>query len=249
MEKREFTDFERITHKGKYAVVYDSAHDRDGGLYYLSMAGSRQMSEGIAAALLDSGHRNRNDVYLNTPLNGENGLWNRSTRISIATHTIGAMRRITRKVQGTRVFQVVLVSSLLRWNYNYAHIETKAVIDERDESDYAKAQKELAQRRFILMADDEEDEAVTAQRWFGYLPGRVSEPMLAEWAQPLWDYCALVKKGIDPLTRQRGKAWLCEPSSEVLRDAIGYLGRSGKLPLPEGFPDAAQPVEYDMAAD
>ena len=226
MKKREFTDFERITHKGKYAVVYDIAHDRDGGLYYLSMAGSRQMTEGIAAALLDGGHRNRNDVYLNTPLNGENGLWNRSTRISIATHTIGAMRRISRKVQGTRVFQVVLVSSLLRWNYNYAHIQTKAVIDERDESDQAKA-----------------------QRWFGHLPGRVSEPMLAEWAQPLWDYCVLARKGIEPLMRQRSRAWLCEPSSEALRDAIGYLGRSGKLPLPEGFPDAAQPVEYEMAAD
>ena len=49
--------------------------------------------------------------------------------------------------------------------------------------------------------------------------------MLADWAQPLWDYCVLAKKGIEPLTRLRGKAWLCEPSSEVLRDAIGYLGQ------------------------
>ena len=87
MERREFTDFERVTHKGKYAVLYDIAHDKDGGLYYLSMAGSRQMSEGIAAALLDSGHRNKNTVYLDTPLNGEDGLWNRSTRISIAPGT------------------------------------------------------------------------------------------------------------------------------------------------------------------
>lgn len=249
MEKREFTDFERVTHNGKYAVIYDIAHDGDGGLYYLSMAGSRQMSEGIAAALLDSGHRNKNEVYLNTPLNGEDGLWSRSQRIKIAPHTIGAMRRITRKVQGTRVAQVVLVSNLLRWDYNYAHIQAKAAIEEKDESDQAKAQKELAQRRFILMADEQEDRTVIAQRWFAYLPKRVSEPMLAEWAQPLWDYCVLAKKGIEPLTRLRGKAWLCEPSSEVLRDAIGYLGRSGKLPLPDGFPEAMQPVEYEVAAD
>ena len=249
LEKRDFTDFERVTHKGKYAVVYDVAHDKDGGLYYLSMAGSRQMSEGIAAALLDRGRRNRNEVYLNTPLNGEDGLWSRSTRIKIATHTIGAMRRITRKVQGTRVAQVVLVSSLLRWDYNYAHIQTRAAIEEKDESDQAKAQKELAQRRFILVADEEDDRAVIAQRWFAYLPKRVSEPMLAEWAQPLWDYCVLAQKGIEPLTRLRGKAWLCEPSSEVLRDAIGYLGRSGNLPLPEGFPETMQAVEYEVAAD
>ncbi len=249
LERREFTDFERVTHKGKYAVLYDIAHDKDGGLYYLSIAGSRQMSEGIAAALLDSGHRNKNTVYLDTPLNGEDGLWNRSTRISVATHTIGAMRRNTRKVQGTRVFQVVLVSNLIKWDYNYAHMQTKAVIDEKDEPDQAKAQKELAQRRFILMADEDEDRTAIAQRWFAYLPKRVSEPMLADWAQPLWDYCVLAKKGIEPLTRLRGKAWLCEPSSEVLRDAIGYLGRSGELPLPDGFPEIVQPVEYELAAD
>ena len=122
------------------------------------------------------------------------------------------------------------------------HIQTRPAIEGKDESDQAKAQKELAQRRFILMAGDEEDRTVIAQRWFAYLPKRVSEPMLAEWAQPLWDYCVLAEKGIEPLTRLR------EPSSEVLRDAIGYLGRSGKLPLPDGFPEAMQPVEYEVAS-
>ena len=249
MERKEFTDFERVTHKGKYAILYDIAHDKDGGLYYLSLAGSRQMSEGIAAALLDSGHRNKNAVYLNTPLNGDDGLWNRSKKIRIAPHSIGAMRRITRKVQGTRVSQVVLVSNLLKWDYNYAHIQTKAVVDQEDESDNAKAQKDLAQRRFVLLADGDESQAEIAQRWFAYLPKRVSEPMLAEWAQPLWDYCVLANKGIEPLTRMRGKAWLCEPASDTLRDAIGYLGRAGKLPLPEEFPEAMQQFEYELAAD
>lgn len=132
MEKRDFTDFERVTHEGKYGVLYDIAHDKEGGLYYLSIAGSRQMCEGIAAALLDGGHRNRNAVYLNTPLNGEEGLWNRSTRIRIARHAIGTMRRITGKVQGTRVSQVALASNLIRWDYNYAHIQSKAFDEEKD---------------------------------------------------------------------------------------------------------------------
>ena len=86
-------------------------------------------------------------------------------------------------------------------------------------------------------------------RWFGYLPKRVSEPLLAEWARPLWDHCVGTGKGITEMQRLRGRAWLCEPSSEVLRDAIGYLGRSGKLPLPDGFPEAMRPVEYGVAAD
>ena len=129
------------------------------------------------------------------------------------------------------------------------HLQSKNAIEQKDDSDYAKAQAELAQRRFVLMADDDEEPEATALRWFGYLPKRVSEPLLAEWAQPLWDYCVASDRGITEMRRLRGRAWLCEPSSEVLRDTIGYLGRSGKLPLPDGFPEAMEPVEYDIAAD
>lgn len=244
-----YADFPRITHSGKYGVVFDAAYTSDGGLYYGSWTGSKQMCEGIAAALLDSGRRNKNSVYLVVPLNGEDGVWSKSVQVRIADSTIGAMRRITKRVTGTRVWQVVLRSELIRWDYSYVHLQSKNAIEERDDSDYAKAQSELAQRRFVLMADDDEEPEATTLRWFGYLPKRVSEPLLAEWAQPLWDYCQATGKGITEMQRLRGKAWLCEPSSEVLRAAIGYLGRSGKLLLPDGFPEAMRPVEYDFAAD
>ena len=105
------------------------------------------------------------------------------------------MRRITRRVPGTRVWQVVLRSELIRWDYSYAHLQSRNAIEEKDDSDYAKAQAELAQRRFVLMADDDEEPEMTALRWFGYLPMRVSEPLLAEWAQPLWDYCVATGQG------------------------------------------------------
>ena len=146
------------------------------------------------------------------------------------------MRRITKRVTGTRVWQVVLRSELIRWDYSYVHLQSKNAIEDKDDSDYAKAQAELAHRRFVLMADDDEDPEATALRWFGYLPKRVSEPLLAEWAQPLWDYCVANDKGITEMQRLRGKAWLCEPSSEVLRDAISYLGRSGKAALAGRIP-------------
>ena len=242
-----YADFPRITHSGKYGVVFDAAYTSNGGLYYGSWAGSKQMCEGIAAALLDSGRRNKNSVYLVVPLNGEDGVWSRSVQVRVDDATIGAMRRITKRVAGTRVWQVVLRSELIRWDYSYAHLQSKNAIEEKDDSDYAKAQAELAQRRFVLMADDDEETEVTAQRWFGYLPKRVSEPLLAEWAQPLWDYCASSGKGITEMERLRGKAWLCEPSSAVLRGAISYLGKRGELWLPENFPIVAD-AEEDYAA-
>ena len=34
------------------------------------------------------------------------------------------------------------------------------------------------------------------------------------------------------MNRLRGQAWLCEPSSETLRDAISHLGKGGYLELP-----------------
>ena len=242
-----FQDFSEITHTGKYAVVYDLARDADGGLFYLSMVGSRQMTEGIAAALLDSGHRNKNAVYLNEPLDGENGLWKKTTTVKIAPDTIGAMRRVTRRVQNTRVWQVVLYSKLMQWDYNYAHVQTKSAIEDEDKTDYAKAQQELALRRFILYGDTDEEEAATARRWFAYMPRRVSEPLLEEWAEPLWKYCLNARKGIKPLISLKGRAWLCEPARDSLREAIGYLGRSGELPLP-GYPEASEML-VQAAAD
>ena len=106
-----------------------------------------------------------------------------------------------------------------------------------------------ALRRFILLADADEDEERTARRWFAYLPRRVSEPMLAEWAVPLWDYCLSEGKGIEPLTRLRGRAWRCEPTRENLRAAISELGTAGELPLPDDFPTAPAHVAYAIAAD
>ena len=97
------------------------------------------------------------------------------------------------------------------------------------------------------MADDDDDPELTALRWFGYLPKRVSEPLLAEWAQPLWDYCLANDKGITGMQRLRGKAWLCEPSSEALRGAISCLGKRGELRLPENFPVVAD-CEEDYGA-
>ena len=241
-----YADFSRITHSGKYGVVFDAAYTSSGGLYYGSWTGSRQMCEGIAAALLDSGRRNKNSVFLVIPLNGEDGVWSKSVQVSVADATIGAMRRITKRVPGTRVWQVVLRSELIRWDYSYVHLQSKNAIEEKDDSDYAKAQAELAQRRFVLMADDEEDMEQTALRWFGYLPKRVSEPLLAEWAQPLWEYCIQNSKGITEMHRLRGKAWLCEPSSEALRGAISYLGKRGGLWLPGDFPMITNGVDdYD----
>ena len=238
-----YADFPRITHSGKYGVVFDAAYTSNGGLYYGSWTGSKQMCEGIAAALLDSGRRNKNSVYLVVPLNGEDGVWSKSVQVRIADSTIGAMKRITKRVPGTRVWQVVLRSELIRWDYSYAHLQSKNAIEEKDDSDYAKAQAELAHRRFVLMADDEEDPEATALRWFGYLPKRVSEPLLTEWAQPLWDYCVANDKGITEMQRLRGKAWLCEPSSDALRGAISYLGKKGELWLPENFPIVAEAEE------
>ncbi|MDE2686331.1 MAG: hypothetical protein OXI16_02365 [Chloroflexota bacterium] len=241
-----YADFPRITHSGKYGVIFDAAYTSDGGLYYGSWTGSKQMCEGIAAALLDGGRRSRNSVYLVVPLNGEDGVWSRSVQVRIADATIGAIRRITKRVPGTRVWQVVLRSELIRWDYSYGHLQSRNAIEQKDDSDYAKAQSELAQRRFVLMADEEEKPEATAQRWFGYLPRRVSEPLLAEWAQPLWDYCVENDKGITEMQRLRGRAWLCEPSSDALWGAISYLGKRGELRLTENFPIVA---EADAEAD
>ncbi len=235
----EFHDFPTISHTGKYAVVYDIARDNDGGLFYLSMVGSRQMTEGIAAALLDSGHRNKNVVQLHKPIVGENGRWKMTTTVKIATETIGAMRRVTRRVQNARVWQVVLYSKLMQWDYNYAHVQMKSAIESEDMSDHAKAQEELSLRRFVLYGHADEEEAATARRWFAYMPRRVSEPLLEEWAEPLWKYCLNARKGIKPLISLRGQAWLCEPASDSLREAVGYLGRAGELHVPGSY-DAAE---------
>ena len=253
MEEKSYMDFPRITESGKYAVVYDIAHDENGNLYYCSCVGSKQMCEGIAAALLDNGHRNKNAVYLNTPLNGEDGMWNKSMQVKVASSTIGAMRRVTRKVQGTRVSQVVLFSNLIKWDYNYLHVQKKNALDEKEESDYEKAQRDLSTRRFVLFADPDESEQDTARRWFAYLPKRVSEPLLAEWALPLWDHCVEAGKGVKTLTRMRGKAWLCEPSSTSLRDAISEMGRRGELYLPDNCSPVTRgnyyEAEFAVAAD
>ncbi len=230
-----YMDFPRLTHEGKYGVVYDYAITEDGGLYYASIVGSRQMCEGIAAALLDSGRRNNKSVYLATPTDGSDGVFNTSKLVHVAHNTVGAMRRITRKVQGTRLFEVVLLSNLVKWDYNYAHIQRKNALEEKDDSEYEKNQQELALRRFVLLADEEESEHDTARRWFAYLPKRVSEPMLAEWAVPLWEYCSETGTGMKKLQRLRGSGWLCEPSSEALRGAISDMGHQGRLPLPDSF--------------
>ena len=49
------------------------------------------------------------------------------------------------------------------------------------------------------------------------------------------------------MQRLRGKAWLCEPSSEALRGAISCLGKRGELRLPENFPVVAD-CEEDYGA-
>ena len=42
-----YADFPRITHSGKYGVVFaDAAYTSDGGLYYGSWTGSKQMCRG-----------------------------------------------------------------------------------------------------------------------------------------------------------------------------------------------------------
>ena len=249
-DKKEFSQLPQILHTGKYAVVYDIVH-ADGVLYYLSMVGPRQMSEGIAAALLDSGNRNKQEVYLKMPIdNEEASLRQTSIRIRIADDAVGSMKRAVRKVAGTRVWQTVLASQLARWDYNYAHIQAKSEVSKDEErSEYQRAREEAALRRFILLADADEEEERTARRWFAYLPRRVSEPMLAEWAVPLWDYCLSEGKGIEPLTRLRGRAWRCEPTRENLRAAISELGTAGELPLPDDFPIAPAHVAYAIAAD
>ncbi len=236
MSEKTYMDFPRITHDGKYGVLYDYAVTTDGALYYASFVGSRQMCEGIAAAMLDSGRRNSNAIHIISPTDGSNGVFNTSRMVHIAHDTIGAMRRITRNVQGTRVSEVTLISQLVKWNYNYAHLQSKNALEEKEESDFEKAQKDLAMRRFVLLADEDEDEAYTARRWFAYLPKRVSEPMLAEWALPLWDYCTeTAEAGVSELKRLRGKGWLCEPSKTALRGAITELGKRGALPLPDNL--------------
>ena len=249
-EGKTYMDFPRIMHGGKYAVVFDAAFKDDGGLYYGSWTGSRQMCEGIAAAMLDSGKRNTNVIYLNMPIGVESDGWSKSTQVQIAPETIGAMRRITRRVQGTRVWQVVLMSKLIAWDYNYAHIQKKNAIEEDDDSEHALATRDLEQRRFVLMAEDDEDTEVTARRWFGYLPRRVNEPLLLEWALPLWDYCVESSKGISKLNRLRGQAWFCEPSSSALREAVSKLGKAGLLYLPDTF-SREDPYAYEdmIAAD
>ena len=248
--KKDFSRLPQVLHTGKYAAVYDIAH-AGGDLYYLSMVGPRQMSESIAAALLDAGRNNKQDVYLKTPIDEEeSSLRQTSVRIKIAGNAVGTMKRIVRKVAGTRVWQTVLFSQLARWDYNYAHIQAKSELSRDEErTDYQKAQEEAALRRFILLADEDEDEVRTARRWFAYLPRRVSEPMLTEWAPPLWDYCLSEGKGIEPMTRLRGRAWRCEPTRENLRDSIAALGMAGRLPLPENFPKATAPDAYAIAAD
>ena len=256
--KKGISELPQITHTGKYAVVYDVAHKK-GALYYLSMVGSRQMTEGIAAALLDSGKRNKQDVNLQLPDEGEGKssarVWRKSQRVKVADHAFGTMRRIVRKVQGTRVFQTVLVSQLARWDYNYSHITAKSEIaDDSETSEHKQVQEEADKRRFVLLADSDEDIEYTARRWFAYLPRRVNEPMLADWAVPLWEHCNATDKGISEISRLRGNAWLCEPTRENLRDAITELGSAGNLALPSDFPDylgdgAYEMPEYDVAAD
>ena len=149
------------------------------------------MTEGIAAALLDSGKRNKQDVNLQLPHGNDSTLaWRKSQRVKVADHAFGTMRRIVKKVQGTRVFQTVLVSQLTRWDYNYSHINEKSKIgDDSESSEHQQKQDDADKRRFVLLADDGEDLEYTARRWFAYLPRRVNEPMLAEWALPLWHYC------------------------------------------------------------
>ena len=248
--KKDISQLPQALHTGKYAVVYDIAHS-DGALYYISMVGPRQMSEGIAAALLDSGSRNNQEVYLRMPIDDEDAsLRQTSVRIKIADAAVGTMKRSVRPVAGTRIWQTVLVSQLARWDYNYAHIQAKSEVS-KDEgrSEFQRAQEEAALRRFILLADADEDEERTARRWFAYLPRRVSEPMLAEWAVPLWDYCLSEGKGIKPVTRLRGRAWHCDPTRENLRDAISELGTAGELPLPDNFPTAPAYNAYAIAAD
>lgn len=246
-QEKTYADYPRITHSGKYGVLYDAAYTEDGGLYYGSWTGSKQMCEGIAAALLDSGKRNQNSIYLNLPLDGKDGVWSRSLQVRVAENTVGAMRRKTERVRDTRAWQVVLRSELIRWDYSYVHLQSKNAIEKKDDSEYEKTQADNAQRRFVLMADADEEPFVTAQRWFGYLPKRVSEPLLPEWAQPLWDYCTEEKKGITEMNRLRGRAWLCEPSSDTLRDAISQLGKGGYLELPDFFPGNASDA-YDAVA-
>ncbi|MXY45861.1 MAG: hypothetical protein F4Y44_02530 [Chloroflexi bacterium] len=247
--KKEFSQLPQVLHTGKYAVVYDIAH-ANGSLYYLSMVGPRQMSEGIAAALLDSGKNNKQDVYLQMPIEEEeSSLRQTSMRIKIADNAVGTMKRTVRKVAGTRVWQTVLISQLVRWDYNYAHIQAKSEVSKDEErSEHERAQEEAALRRFVLLADADEDEERTASRWFAYLPRRVSEPMLAEWAVPLWDYCLSEGKGIEPMTRLRGRAWRCEPTRENLREAISELGAAGELWLPSSFPNRHKAPAYDSYA-
>ena len=251
MEKTGIGSLPQIVHTGKYGVVYDIAHN-NGDIYYASIVGPRLMTDGIAAALLDSGKRNKQDVYLKEPVDGEGGaFWQRSVRVRIASDAFGSMRRITRKVLGTRVYQTVLVSQLVRWDYNYAHIKAKAETDE-DVTEEKKMRDESDKRRFVLLVDGDESVERKARRWFGFLPRRVSEPLLAEWAVPLWEYCVSKEKGITPMTRFRGEAYLCEPTPGNLRDAITELGMSGALPLPANFPVNSYIEDYeheDMAAD
>ena len=131
--KKDFSRLPQVLHTGKYAAVYDIAH-ADGDLYYLSMVGPRQMSEGIAAALLDAGRNNKQDVYLKMPIDDEELLPRQtSVRVRIADNAVGTMKRTVRKVAGTRVWQMVLLSQLARWDYNYAHIQAKSELS-KDES-------------------------------------------------------------------------------------------------------------------
>lgn len=253
MDKKSFSELPLVTHKGKYAVVYDIAHD-NGSLYYLSMVGPRQMLDGIGAALLDSGKRNSEEVFMRTPPeNGEKLAFAPYSFLNIAGEAVGTMKRITRKVAGTRVYQTILISQLARWDYNYAHIKAKSEVSD-EQTDYQKAQAEDARRRFVLLADNDEPIERTARRWFAYLPRRVDEPLLAEWALPLWEHCLSSNRGITPMTRFRGDAWLCEPTSANLRDSVTELGRRGELPLPADFPCGGSiygypPDEYALAAD
>ena len=248
--KKGFSRLPQVIHTGKYAAVFDIAH-ADGELYYLSLVGPRQMSEGIAAALLDAGRNNKQDVYLKMPIyDEESSLRQTSVRVRIADNAVGTMKRTVCKVAGTRVWQTVLISQLARRDYNYAHIQAKSEMSKDEErTEYQKAQEEAALRRFVLLADKGEDEERTAGRWFAYLPRRVSEPMLTEWALPLWGYCLSEGKGIEPMTRLRGRAWRCELTRQNLRDAISALGVMGRLPLPENFPTAPASDAYAIAAD
>lgn len=244
-------DFLMARHHGKSAVIHDFAVTAAGGCYFLSIAGPAQICTGIFAALVDQGRHNSEKVTIEQPADHEGAsiIDKVEMDIRIPYHAVGSMRHIRTPLnEGRHNLQHSLIySELLRADYDYRHVERPDTLKLAEMQEAARKELQKALSRFVLIEDVErgETEEALALRWYGFLTRRVHDGLLQDWALPLWRYCVREKVGVSPLARLRGRAWLCEPDRAEMRQAVGLLGRDGKLPLPESMRTAAERIDMD----